>query len=267
MKRLSLFTLFLLLPAIVFAATPAGFAPGAIWLSKTGVTAGEQVTIYTVVYDSLEEDVEGVLSFLVDEESISKQTFKLAAGETKILSAPWTSTKGAHRIGASLDEMKTARGEVLALDRVATEAVEVEIIAPPTPSIATQATGMAVSAIQTGAPVVVGAVKGAFDSLEYLRKNAVYALQDALGSTTSAATSPAAHENADAAYSTSSAVVVGTTSATPSPNPIHAGWQAFLSALLYICRVQFLFYIAIFLTLYIFYKLLRYILIENRYPY
>src|SRR5512141_2341625 len=105
---LSAFAVSLLLPTCVFAAIPAGFAPGALWLSKTEASAGETIKVFTVLYDSSANPLEGDLDFIVDGDSIQTLHFKLGAGESQMLSADWVAEEGVHTFSAALNNVSGA---------------------------------------------------------------------------------------------------------------------------------------------------------------
>ena len=260
------FFLALLPGAVVSASVAAGFAPGAVWLSKTNVQAGESVQIYTVLYDSASSPIAGNVSFLVDGSSIASQPFDLAAGTTKIVSASWNAVQGSHSISAALDGViNKDTGEALALASVEATPLTIEIAAPPPPSPVAQAISDAISAVQGSAPVVAGAAQSAYDSLEYLRQHAVHTLESALAKANapSSDTAPSSH-----ILGTSTVNVAATNAGGfDLGDAANSLWRLLLSALLYISQIQYLFYAALLIVAYVVYKLLRTMLFERRHPF
>mgnify|MGYP001568653271 CR=1 FL=1 len=83
----------------------SGFVPGNIWFSKAPSSVGETVKIYTMVWNASKEDISGTVSFFDNDTLIEKQEFILAGeGSSKILSAPWKSKEGYHKIYAVITE-------------------------------------------------------------------------------------------------------------------------------------------------------------------
>lgn len=254
-------------PFFAFAASsvPAGFAPGAVWLSKSDLTDGQTVQLYTVLYDSASSAIAGNISFLVDNSSISSQPFELAAGTTKIVSASWNAAQGTHEISASLDGViNKDTGEALTLGSAQASPVSVTVAPPPPPSPAVQAAAGAMSAVQTGMPIVTQVAQNTYNSLEYLRQNAVNTLEGQLASA-----SKTSSQKDPEVLGTSTENVAASASAGgfDIANAAQSLWRVILSFLLYIAKTQLLFYATLAVVIYILYKLLRTILFENRHPF
>jgi len=257
-------------PFFALGDVQAGFAPGAVWLSKTHVTANDDVVIYTVVYNSANSPIKGTVSFLVDREAIVTKDFALEAGTSKIESAQWSTTEGSHTIAASLKGVVNAEtGEHLSLERVATESVAIEVAAPPTPSPTEQAISVITKAAEVGTPIVIQTAQSAYNSLEYLRQNAVRSLEGALASAQDSS-------GVGAIASGSDQEVLGTSTSNVShtaTDTVKSGgflgmlWQKTLSFLLFIARFQLLFYALLVLVLYLLFALLRTALFERRHPF
>lgn len=260
--------------ALTADSIPAGFAPGAVWLSKTDLEDGQSVQLYTVLYDSASVPIAGNVSFLVDGTSISSQPFELTAGTTKIVSTSWHAVQGSHSISASLEGViNKDTGEALTLGSTAATALTISVAAPPPPSPAVQAAANAIAAIQTSAPVVTQAAQSAYNSLEYLRQNAISTLEGTLAASNAAQAS--AEAPTGSAPNAADPEILGTSTSNllagaggSSASDIFRGaWQWLLSALLYIAKIQFFFYAALLIILYILYKLLRTVFFERRHLY
>ena len=89
------FLLLLVLPSWSEAAVRAGFPSQPLWLSSEQATAGDSVTIFTVLYNESEKTVGGNLVFTVDGQRITSLTFSLDAGKSSLESAQWKATNGA----------------------------------------------------------------------------------------------------------------------------------------------------------------------------
>lgn len=260
-----------LLPSFVCAAA-AGFAPGAVWLSRTSLTAGDTATIYTVLYDSTDAALAGTLAFQVDGSTVSSQQFELGAGESKVFSATWTATAGSHQIAAALrDITDKASNAAVSLDNTAAAPVAVQVASPPPPPVAMQAATQVASAVQEQAPAVIAAGADAFSSAEAARQKVIDALEAQLAAAeASVPARPAAVSHEDGAVlgaSTSSLASADAGGTAQLGAALNAAWRAILSGALVVARTQYLFYLAILFVLFILYKLLRTILFENRHPY
>ncbi|MCR4325922.1 MAG: hypothetical protein NUV59_03950 [Patescibacteria group bacterium] len=260
--------LLLLAPILAFAAgVPAGFAPGGVWLSKTSLTAGDTVRIYTVVYDSTDSPIGGSVSFLVDGDTIATQSFELGAGETKIKSAEWKASAGTHEISASLsDVIDKDTGEALPLEKTTAGSVSITVIEPPPPPVVAQVVASASEIVKASAPAVIQASGKAFDSLEYFRESAVRVLESQLAASGAASgvSSPATSDSQVLGTSTENLAAV---SGSESYGAFGSLWRKILSGLLFISRTTYLFYAALLIVAYIFYKLIRVMLRERRHSY
>ncbi|MBI5457196.1 hypothetical protein HY971_00535 [Candidatus Kaiserbacteria bacterium] len=253
----ALLGVFAFLPFFVFAATsavPAGFATGSLWFSKTEVVAGETLKIYTVVYDSSTSAIEGDVVFNVDTKEIGTQHFKLAAGETQILSSAWTATGGTHTFGASLRNVTGVSGTIA---NVETNSVSIKV-AEAVPSPLSQYTNTVTNIIASSTPVVTNIAQSFYGMTESVRQGAVEALKRQL-----------------AASEGLRAQVLGTSTsqtsrdATDSPNEKSASilgslWRGALSTLLFICNLRVLFYGLLLFVVFVLYKLLRTWMRERR---
>lgn len=259
-----------LLPFIALADTSAGFAPGAVWLSKTNVEYGETVQIYTVLYNSSEAPVAGTVSFFVDNSSISEQLFELTAGTTKIISTTWKATDGAHLISAMLGGVVNKdTGEAISLDSASTTPLSIEVASPPppVPSPIVEAVSSVVAKVQEQAPAVISAGKSAYDSLEYLRQNAVRTLEKQLIAAETISQNDASYSEQAVLGTSTVHVAASADDGTDISATFSKAWRSALSGMLYVAKVQYFFYPLLLLVFYILYKLLRTLLFERRYSY
>lgn len=131
MPRSSIFAsiciaLFLTSPGVAYG--DAGFPADAIWLSSSAVTAGNTVSIYTVLFNSSDGNVTGKLTFFVDDKVLEARQFTLSAGSSKIESAEWRSRAGDHTIVASISEAS------LPAANTRTGTIKIFVADPPPPS-------------------------------------------------------------------------------------------------------------------------------------
>ncbi len=254
----ALVCLAVILPNLSFALqtdVTAGFAPGSLWLSKTSATAGETVKIYTVVYDSSDSAIEGDVVFYVDTKESDAKHFKLAAGETQVLSSSWTALAGTHTFGASI---KNISGVNDTISNSTTNSVSVQVAAAPVSSVA-QYANIVSNIISSSSPAVQNITQTVFGATEGLRRAGSNFLSKALsaGATTSASSSAKRPGRTDALAPRAPAENSGVLASL---------WHSILVALLFVFNVQMLFYIALLFVLYIVYKIVRALFSEPR-PY
>ncbi|MDQ3075652.1 MAG: hypothetical protein M3Q34_00800 [bacterium] len=111
-KILAIFILliFTLLPYQSYAATEdtsnVGFIPANIWYSDTPDTEGEDVRIYTVVFNPYQKELSGTVSFYDNEVLLGKKDFAVPGVGIKDVYVEWTVTLGAHKIFAKINDTK-----------------------------------------------------------------------------------------------------------------------------------------------------------------
>ncbi|MBI5470114.1 hypothetical protein HY968_02215 [Candidatus Kaiserbacteria bacterium] len=230
----------------------AGFPPHSLWLSKTNASAGENIRIYTVVYDSGTAAISGTVSFFVDDAVLAQQQFKLASGDSSIISADWTAKEGAHAFTARIDGLKDDRGSPISISNASAESVSLAVSSPAPPSGMQAAITSAQTTFASTTPIALQTASKIANTAEFVRKSAVASLQGALNKNPK-----------------SSGFVLGTSTAaeTASSGSLFSNiWEAILKALLFICQIQWLFYAAVLAIVYILFKLLRTYLLERRRP-
>ena len=254
MRRISIFlALFsLAFPALALAAS-AGFAPGTLWLSSDTARSGDTVKLYTVVYDSTPSPLEGDVAFSIDGSSLGSAHFKLAAGETQIVSLPWTATEGSHSFTASLAHVSG----VDAITTATSNSVSIEV-SKPAPSVAEQYLSQANTAIGSTSPALASALSSVASTTENWRAKGTDFLSKALYTDQASTTSLKS-----AASSTAKGAVLGaetyrTPAAAASGNAggfIAQAKHLLLTVLLWIFRSAYLFYpffaLLFFILLYI----------------
>jgi hypothetical protein len=196
-----LFLLYLIFEApIVLNAQekiPAGFPVQSIWISKSSVTEGDSVDIYTAVYNAGSESLRGSVSFRVDTKEIGKKEFQLDAGKAGLLFVSWRATAGPHTFGATIVNASGAKaGEGVSLSSGNSGSLSVIVASAPPPSMIEQGVKTVVQAANdatsVAAPVIVSAGKSLFDTTELFRKSALeFAKQNQHSKKPGAATSTA----------------------------------------------------------------------------
>lgn len=244
------------LPAIVFASTAAGFAPGSLWLSKTEARAGETLKIYTVVYDSSSSPIEGDVVFTVDVKDAGTRHFKLNAGETQIVSSDWKAVAGTHTFGATLKNVSGIAG----VANTQTNSANITVVdAPPSPI--TQYTNVVTNIISSSSPAVQNIVQSVAGTTEHWRQAGADFLSKALYTDQVLATDSRQPKPEVLGTSTSNIFSSGT---AQKDDFLGSAWRYFLQALLFIFSIKLLFYIALLVVIYILYKIIRAIFPDRR---
>lgn len=188
MKRLWIMLLFfgvLVLPNLARAEnTPAGFPQSPLWLSKTELTTGDGVTIYTVVYNSSQNSLQGTVVFQVDGKPVGSKPWSAAPGTTEIISQTWAATEGEHAITAKIEGLS---GSTLPLSALVTSTTTVTVAPLPAPPEIVTDTQVAVDTIAgtlgDTAPILGDVASSTSNIAEDVREGIVGILTD-LASTT-----------------------------------------------------------------------------------
>jgi len=155
----------------------AGFPLQSVWISKTNVTAGETITLFTVIYNADDEELRGTVVFTVDEERVGAKDFELAEGASTLISAEWKASTGEHRVAAAIED--TSRE--LTQKETATITITVAELPPPPPLVNAAVTASVViaDAARAAKPVVTEVANTAYEFVESLRLDAVSKLENA----------------------------------------------------------------------------------------
>lgn len=230
-------------------AAPAGFPTTPVWLSKDAPTAGDAVTLYTVVYNASDTPLTGEVSFSVGTTTVATKKVSVAPGASEIVSAPWTALEGAYTFSATLS------GSAVASSTTATSSVSVAKKPPPPPPppavIETLESAAAVTDVfASTSPIVRDTASTTIRTAEQIRATAVMALEKLASSTAAAPREKTPEENADALFD------VGAT--------IQNIWNALVAALLYVARSPLLFYIGVAVVAFVLLSFIRTLLSERR---
>ncbi len=242
-------TLFLLLffPTVALGAqgVPAGFAPTSVFASKTAPVAGETISLFTVLYNSSSESLSGDVVFTIDGKNVGTKHFTLGSGETQTPAITWKAVEGSHVGSAHFESVVATDADVSLLNDKA-DSITITVATPPPPTPTQQAVQTATNIATQAAPVV----NNIFNSLEYLRDNAVHTLENQLAAAPSSASTDPFQQQ-----------VLGTStvnSATPVKDGLFGGiWHSILRALLFVCQIKYLFYFVLLFALYCVYKLVQ----------
>lgn len=269
-----LFLIFLILPTLSFAETglSAGFAPSSVWISRSSVTAGDSVNIFTVIYNSSEEGVSGDLIFLVDEKSIGVKHFTLTSGETQAQSLPWITSSGQHTISAKIENSlstKTNTNQNLASKATGSITVTVKPAPPPPPptppSQTTQVLNTVVSGVQTGiassVPVVSSVFQSIYNTTESLRTQAEKALAKQVENKSK--TNPT--KNSSSTDSASGAISEDSNLEPIKSNGFIPTTQKYLAGVMFtVVSSKLLFYLALILSIILIFLMLRMVWRERK---
>lgn len=103
-----LLLLFSLLPIfkIYAQSSNAGFIPGNIWYSKDPFEEGDQIKIYTLVFNPDDRELSGTVVFFDNNVFFAKKDFTASPKDVKDVSISWTATAGDHVIFAKIENAK-----------------------------------------------------------------------------------------------------------------------------------------------------------------
>ncbi len=167
------------------AAVNAGFPTGSIWASKTQATAGDSITIFTVLYNSGTNDVKGSAAFKVDGAVVATKSFNVDTGSSEILSTSWTAQKGTHIASATIQKATDGQtNETVNVSSATTGTVTIIVAAAPPPSVLNQAAAAAGAVITSSTPVVENAAQHIYSATENLRQSGINYLEGQLATTT-----------------------------------------------------------------------------------
>jgi hypothetical protein len=256
MKRyLAAFALASLFPLSVCAASsgiPAGFAPTSVFASKTSITEGDTISLFTVLYNQSVDDISGDVVFTVDGQSAGTKHFSLQSGETQTPSVTWSAVRGSHQASAHIENIVGSDGSISLLNDKA-DTITITVAAPAPPSATAAAVQNVTQALQSAAQSAAPAAQSAFNSLENIRQSAVTALADQLAAA-SPASSTARKGSVLGAETYRPDTASGTTTSGGTLNSI---WRAVLQGLLFVCSIRALFYLVLLFVVFLLYKLMR----------
>ncbi|HEY4526552.1 MAG TPA: hypothetical protein VJK53_01760 [Candidatus Paceibacterota bacterium] len=261
--------LLLLVPAFAFAQTRSGFPDRSIWLSNAKPAYGEEIKIYTVVYNGTDADFSGTVVFLVDGKTLDSQAVKLGAQSSEVVATKWKATSGDHTFGARFGTGATSE----TLQQTTSLAVKVAEPPPPTAlqeSVKT-ATAVATTFASSSAPIVTKVASAVFEKTEAIRTAGIEYLESKLdegeplpvvAASASSSASPGLVAGTSTAPTAKSVKGFGTSSAaaasSDSSSTLHTIGQAGASALLFTMKKVYIFYpLFAFIFFYLLYRAYR----------
>lgn len=281
---LSLCVLSLLVAMPTFAAVQqtadlsAGFAPNSIWASRTRITAGESVTLYTVLYNSSDAPLVGDAVFMVDGKPVGAKRFSVKAGETTTASVPWSAVLGKHSLSARIEKPAHAdtKQDAAILNKT-TDTITIEVAEPPPPppplppSPAAQAASAVGSALvngfSTAAPVVGSAAQKAYAATEALRKKTAAAIEKQLAKNQQQTAASSQQKQTTGNGNAGTVADAATVPARPDASPLSILskiWRTFLQGALFILNITALFYITLVLAVFVVIRFFLFALRDRR---
>lgn len=108
-----LFKFFLIAFVLFFSVSPvfaqsqnSGFLKENIWYSKDPLVEGQNVKIYTLVFNSEDRELSGNVAFFDNMTLLGRQDFVVAPKEVEDISIDWLVTSGSHKIFAKIENPK-----------------------------------------------------------------------------------------------------------------------------------------------------------------
>jgi hypothetical protein len=256
------------------ASLPAGFPSGSIWLSKTSATAGDALTVYTVVYNSSPGAISGDVAFTVDSATLDTKHFSADPGTTQIVSASWTATAGTHVFSAKI-EHATADGLTASSTLASAAAGTVSVVVaapPPPPKVVTdsiQTADAAQNVLASTTPILQNIASTTYATTESIRNAGLTQLQKlatAASPTNTASTSPKGSVLGISDYKAPQADGKSSAAAAGGAGDFFGGlWRGTLAFLIVIFSSQLWFYLLLLLVLFVVYKVIRTMLSERKY--
>ena len=251
MKRLAILLMgFCTLPFAVQAAEiNAGFPTQSIWVSEANATAGEEIEIFTVVYNGTDATLKGAVAFMVDGERVSTEDFELAAGASNIVSTEWKATSGEHFVAAAIERASSSNlNDSITLSQKETASIAIFIAEPPPPpplaNAAAAASEVIADAARVATPLLTEAANTAYAFTESLRLDAIARLEKIVEGATQGSITP---EVAGSSTSNSSGF---TNAETKKPSGVSQVGQVAAAAALSALESRALFYPLLILFLF-----------------
>jgi hypothetical protein len=243
--RRFLFLAILLLPTFSLAQTiDAGFPSQSIWVSQSTVVAGENLEIFTALYNGNTSTLKGAVTFTVDGEPVGTKEFELAGGTSNIVSLQWKAVTGEHEIAAMIEDASAT------LSQQKTTAVVVTVEDPPPPlANATAAVSQVIAdTARTATPIIESSINSAYQFTEALRLDAISNLEKVVTSVPKSTV-----------VGTSASNAVGFSAVEPSaPSAVSRITQVAVAAALVTLQSRALFYplliLALFALLYLLFR-------------
>lgn len=176
-------------PHLTYAESiTAGLPQSSVWLGTANPIGGTTVTLFTAVYNTSDQKIQGDVVFTADGTPIGTTPFELKAGESKLVSVKWIARPGSRVLSATIKNIAQGdtRQPLTVLDTT-TKGITVAIAEPPPKPVLIAALNDAVQVVTEAAtvatPVVVSTAHNVFETTETLRTNIIETLEKDLAKT------------------------------------------------------------------------------------
>jgi len=156
----------------LFVSAQAGFPEKPLWVSHGKPVAGEEISLYTVLYNGTDATIEGSLGYFVDAVKYKTENVSLAAQSSTVFSTKWTAVSGTHTLDARFE----SGGGTTPPLRQQTASIQVTVAEPPPPpppsalqQNVSKATEIAGSITSSSAPFVQQVAQAVFTQTEAFR--------------------------------------------------------------------------------------------------
>lgn len=243
MRTLAASISLLLLPYITLAAS-AGFPSASLWLSNDAPQAGEEVRVFSVLYNGETAATSGTLQFLVDGEPLDTLSVSLDPGTSRILSTRWSAEAGSHTFSA------TFNGSAAGTQTSAPLSVSVATPPSPTEKALRDAQVTASTFIASSTPFVQKVAGTIVDTTEGLRQAGIDYLENVVDTSSNATSSTSSVAYLHASSSSAS-------STAQSPSLIHNASQVAAVGALFAFKTAWVFYILLLALLYFLFRTVK----------
>ena len=148
-------------------AVGAGFPERTIWVSNSKPASGEEIKVSTVLYNSTDGAVPGMLTFLQDGAAFNTQDVSLPPQSSSIISTSWSARSGTHALSA---RFVSKDGKAPTQE---TTVVRISVPEPPPPTPLQQSANKAAEVVahiaSSSAPAITQVAESVFKQTEAIR--------------------------------------------------------------------------------------------------
>lgn len=244
MRTLAVCLFILALPALS-AAAGAGFPSSSLWLSNDAPQSGDEVRVFSVLYNGETAAVSGTLQFLVDGEVLDTESVSLEPDASRILSTHWTAREGSHTISAKFDDGGSAGVRT-------SGAITVSVSAPPSPTkqALDSAQSVAAHAIASSTPVVKQLAQAVVDTTEGLREAGIEYLEGIVEK-------PTENQSSSSTTQIGLSTEESTSTESGSPSLVKNASQLAAAGALFAFKSAWLFYFLLLALLYLIFRTVK----------
>ena len=234
--RTALAAAFLFCAFPLYTLAQAGFPDRPLWLSNNAPKVGDEIYIYTVLYNGTNAKVGGVLTFFAGDAKLSSQEVSLSLQSSSIFSAKWKAVPGKHAFSAQFGNDTASGGQQK------TSSVTVEVAEPPPPTQLQASVGKAAVVAEqiasSSAPIVQNVAQAIFAQTEALRNAGAERLEEYL----EGPRDPQVAGNSSSATTSSVQGFAAANTASKGDSVLHSVAQTAAAAAHVVFRSVYLFY-------------------------